>query len=467
VPESKVLVFMDKPLHIIVLAAGEGTRMKSRLPKVLHTVGGRPMLAYVLDTATALGPAKIHVVYNPDAPQVPSACQDYGVQWVAQPERLGTGHAVQQAMPAVPDDSWVLVLYGDTPLLRPATLESLLQAEGSLRVLTMRLDDPTGYGRILRNVAGDVTGIVEERDAQPGQLSIEEVNSGVVLARAADLRGWLDLLGADNSQGEYYLTDIFSLAAGQGERIGSATAAEPWQLLGANDRIQVAALEARHRRLTAERLMGEGVQIADPARIDLRGEIVAGSDVWLDVNVVLEGANTLGDGVSIGAGCVLRDCHLSPGTRVHPHSVLEGVRTLGACEIGPFARLRPGTELAEGSRVGNFVEVKNAQLGQGSKANHLSYLGDATIGADVNIGAGTITCNYDGANKHRTTIEDGAFIGSDTQLVAPVTVGRGANIGAGSTITRDAPPDKLTLSRSKQVTVPGWQRPKKGKAAGK
>lgn len=456
---------MDNPLHIVVLAAGDGTRMKSRLPKVLHTVGGRPMIAHVLDTAVALGPAGIHVVYNPEAPQVRAACADHGVNWVAQSARLGTGHAVQQAMPAIPDASWVLVLYGDTPLLRPATLEALLQAEGSPRVLTMQLDDPTGYGRILRNGAGAITGIVEERDAQPGQLDIGEVNSGVVLARAVDLRAWLDSLEAGNSQGEYYLTDIFAMAATQGAEIGSASVAETWQLLGANDRSQLAVLEAHHRRLAAERLMREGVQIADPVRIDIRGEVEAGTDVWLDVNVVLEGHNSLGDGASIGPGCVLRDCRLAPGTRVHPHSVLEGVRTLGACEIGPFARLRPGTELSEGSKVGNFVEIKNTQLGRGSKASHLSYLGDATVGAGVNIGAGTITCNYDGANKHQTVIEDGAFIGSDTQLVAPVTVGKDANIGAGSTITRDAPPGKLTLSRAKQVTVPGWQRPKKSGAA--
>jgi bifunctional UDP-N-acetylglucosamine pyrophosphorylase/glucosamine-1-phosphate N-acetyltransferase len=452
---------MDIPLHIIILAAGDGTRMKSRVPKVLHTVGGRPMISHVLRTAASLEPAAIHVVYNPAKPQVQAACAGFDVNWVPQAERLGTGHAVQQAMPLIPENSQVLVLYADIPLLQPATLDLMLQAEGELRVLTMQLADPTGYGRMVRDDAGRIIGVVEQADASEEQRGIDEVNTGIILAPAARLQSWLGRLQTSNSQGEYYLTDIFSMAAEDGVAVGSVLAAEPQELQGANDRVQLAGLERIYQRRAAERLMLAGVQISDPQRVELRADIEAGCDVRIDVNVVLEGSIRLGDGVVIGPGSVLQDCDLAPGTRVHPYSVLEGVTTLGACEIGPFARLRPGTELGEGSRVGNFVEIKNTRLGAGSKASHLSYLGDASIGTGVNIGAGTITCNYDGVNKHRTTIEDEVFIGSDTQLVAPVTVGKGADIGAGSTITRDVPPGKLTLSRSKQVTVPGWRRPKK------
>ena len=454
---------MSISLHIIILAAGDGTRMKSRLPKVLHTVGGRPMVIHVLDTAASLDPAKIHLVFNPDATEVQAACGDYAIEWVPQPERLGTGHAVQQVMPGVPDDADVLVLYGDIPLIPPATLKALIESHDSaLRVLTMHLDDPSGYGRILRDAAGHITGIVEERDASPAQLTIGEVNTGIIQAHSRDLKRWLGQLRTANEQGEYYLTDVFGMAAGEGVDISSTQVRDPRDLMGANDRVQMAALESRHRVLAAERLMLDGVRITDPERVELRGDIKAGADVSIDINVVLEGKIILGDGVIIGPGCVLRDCDLAAGTRVHPFSVLEGVRTHGACDIGPFARIRPGTDLGEGSRVGNFVEVKNTSLGDGSKASHLSYLGDSSIGKGVNIGAGTITCNYDGANKHRTVIEDGVFIGSDTQLVAPVTVGKDADIGAGSTITKDAPAGKLTVSRAKQVTVAGWKRPRKG-----
>jgi bifunctional UDP-N-acetylglucosamine pyrophosphorylase/glucosamine-1-phosphate N-acetyltransferase len=454
---------MNIPLHIIILAAGEGTRMKSRLPKVLHPVGGRPMLAHVLETAARLQPAGIHVVYNPDSPEVQQALAGFDVKWVPQAERLGTGHAVQQAMPDIPDEASVLVLCGDLPLVTAECLAPMIHGNGEgLRVLTMEPRDPAGYGRIQRDAAGRVTGIVEERDATETEKAINEVNSGIVRAPARKLRGWLEALRNDNSQGEYYLTDIVALAHEAGEEILGVRAADPGELLGANDRAQFADLEDGYRRREARRMMMAGVRIADPRRVDFRGSIEAGTDVCIDINVVLEGKNVLGDGVEIGPGCVLRDCALAAGTRVHPYSVLEGVRTHGACDIGPFARLRPGTELGEGSRVGNFVEVKNSSLGAGTKANHLSYLGDSTVGSKVNIGAGTITCNYDGVNKHRTVIEDGAFIGSDTQLVAPVTVGKDANIGAGSTITRDAPEGKLTISRAKQVTVPGWKRPTKG-----
>jgi bifunctional UDP-N-acetylglucosamine pyrophosphorylase/glucosamine-1-phosphate N-acetyltransferase len=436
--------------------------MKSCLPKVLHSVGGRPMIAHVLRTAASLAPEKVHVVYNPEALAVREACAGHDVEWVSQAERLGTGHAVQQAVPQIADEAGVLVLYADIPLIQAATLQSLVDApQSALKVLTMELDEPRGYGRILRDAAGHIVGIVEDRDASPQQETIREVNTGIILARSGDLKRWLGRLRNSNDQGEYYLTDIFAMAAADGVAIGSVQPGDPRDLLGANDRAQLAELERHYRQVAAERLMADGVQISDPQRIELRGSIEAGADVFLDINVVLEGEVILGDGVQVGPGCILRDCVLAAGTRVHPYSVLEGVRTLGPCDIGPFARIRPGTELGEGSRVGNFVEIKNTQLGEGSKASHLSYLGDSSIGKGVNIGAGTITCNYDGVNKHRTVIGDGAFIGSDTQLVAPVTVGRNADIGAGSTITKDAPEGQLTISRARQVTVKGWKRPKK------
>lgn len=458
---------MNIPLHIIILAAGDGTRMKSRLPKVLHPVGGRAMLTHVYETAKGQSPQKIHVVFNPDSPEVRNALADDDVDWVAQEQRLGTGHAVMQAMPGIPDDAEVMVLYGDLPLLRPGTLKPLAELAGTdLAVLTMQLDDPGGYGRILRDEAGTVSAIIEEKDATESQRSINEVNTGIILARAGKLKDWLSGLQNNNSQGEYYLTDVFALARKDGATVDSVMAEDASELQGANDRVQMAELEARYRQRSATELMLAGVSIADPDRIELRGNIQAGTDVSIDINVVLEGDIELGDGVQIGPGCVLRNCSLAAGTRVHPYSVMEGVKTRGACDIGPFARVRPGTVLGEGSRVGNFVEVKNSSLGEGSKASHLSYLGDSTIGNDVNIGAGTITCNYDGVNKHRTIIEDNVFIGSDTQLVAPVRIGKGADIGAGSTITKDAPEGKLSLSRSKQLTVPGWKRPKKEEKKG-
>lgn len=451
-----------KSLHIIILAAGEGTRMRSSLPKVLHPVGGRPMLAHVLDRAREQSPAALHLVVNPEAHALPAAISGEDIRWVPQSERLGTGHAVMQAMPEIPDGADVLVLYGDIPLLDGAALQALREVhDSSLTLLTMRPASPAGYGRVVRDTAGAITGIVEERDADAPTRAIGEVNTGIVLADAAALRGWLARLSTDNSQGEYYLTDIFSMAREDGVAIGSVVAADAERLEGANDRVQLAALEARHRRLAAEQLMRAGVTLLDPARIDLRGAMEAGRDVTIDINVVLEGTIKLGDEVTIGPGCVLKDCTLASGTRVHAHSVLEGVLTHGPCDIGPFARVRPGTVLGPGTRIGNFVETKNAVLGEGSKASHLSYLGDCDIGRKVNIGAGTITCNYDGVNKHRTEIGDGAFIGSDSQLVAPVKVGEGATIGAGSTISREAPAGQLTVSRSRQTTVKGWKRPVK------
>ena len=453
---------MHKPLHIVILAAGEGTRMKSTLPKVLHRIGGRPMLVHLLETASSINPAAIHVVIGSGSDQVRQACSEFQVNWVIQHERRGTGHAVAQAMPSIPDDARVMVLLGDHPLIPASVLRELTSGRPvPLTVLTMELAKPRGYGRIERDRIGRIAGIVEDRDATPAQWSIKEVNTGIILSEALELRRWLEQLGCDNSKQEYYLTDIFAMAHSEGKEIHGVLAPDPLDLQGANDRRQMAALEQRYRQRAAVQLMEDGVQIIDPARIDVRGHVRAGQDVCIDINVVLEGNVELGDRVSLGPGCLLKDCQLAAGTIVHAYSVLEGVRTTGACEIGPFARLRPGTELSQGSRIGNFVEVKNSRMGENSKANHLSYLGDAEVGDRVNIGAGTITCNYDGANKHPTRIEDDVFIGSDTQLIAPVTIGRGATIGAGSTISQDAPADALTLSRVRQTTLPGWKRPRK------
>ena len=455
---------MSKALHIVILAAGEGTRMKSSLPKVLQPLGGRPMLSHLLDTVQELEPEQIHVVIGSGAEQVEQACGDYGVNWVVQNERRGTGHAVIQVMPDIPDDAEVLVLLGDHPLIPAALLSAMIANRASpLALLTMDLDDPHGYGRILRDPGGNIIGVVEDHDAAPEQRNIREVNTGIILADAAKLRLWLGRLDCDNSKQEYYLPGIFPMARAESGEIQGVIAPDERDLQGANDRRQMAELEKCFRQRMARQLMEAGVQIIDPDRVDIRGRVDAGSDVCLDINVVLEGDNRLGDGVFIGPGCVLKDCELAAGTLVHAHSVLEGVTSTGACDIGPFARLRPGTILAAGCRVGNFVEAKNVQLGEGSKASHLSYLGDSVIGSNVNVGAGTITCNYDGANKHQTVIEDDVFIGSDTQLVAPVTVGRGATIGAGSTVTKNAPADSLTVSRSRQTTIAGWKRPRKDK----
>jgi bifunctional UDP-N-acetylglucosamine pyrophosphorylase/glucosamine-1-phosphate N-acetyltransferase len=463
-----ILTTVSEGLHIIILAAGEGTRMLSRLPKVLHTVGGKPMLVHLLETAATLQPDRVHVVIGSGADRVREACGHLQVHWVEQSERRGTGHAVDQAMPGIPDDAYVLVLLGDHPLIPGPVLQPLLQEPiPPLAVLTVVLDDPKGYGRVERDRTGRINGIVEERDATPAQRAIHEVNTGIILAQAGPLRRWLQQLECSNSKNEYYLTDIFAMAYKQGFEIRAVQAPDARDLQGANDRRQVAALEHRYRQRMADELMANGVCLLDPARIDVRGKVSVGRDVVIDINVVLEGEIQLGDGVVVGPGCVLSNCSLAAGTVVKAYSVLEGVRTSGACEIGPFARLRPGTELSQGSRIGNFVEVKNSRFGEHSKANHLSYVGDATVGQRVNIGAGTITCNYDGANKYPTVIEDDAFIGSDSQLVAPVTVGKGATIGAGSTISKDAPAGELTLSRARQTTVKGWKRPQKNQQKSK
>jgi bifunctional UDP-N-acetylglucosamine pyrophosphorylase/glucosamine-1-phosphate N-acetyltransferase len=460
---------MTARLEIVVLAAGQGTRMKSDLPKVLHPLGGRPLLGHVIATAQALSPARTHVVYGHGGERVLTQFPNAPVSWVEQAERLGTGHAVMQAMPGVADDAVVLVLYGDVPLVPAALLEALVAeaAGGALAILTVTLADPKGYGRILRDGQDAVLGIVEEKDASPVQRQIREGNTGILAAPAARLRAWLGALGNGNAQGEYYLTDVVAMAVAEAVPVRTHCAANEDDVLGVNDKLQLAHLERVFQRRQAERLMREGVTLMDPARFDLRGTLECGRDVTIDVGVVIEGHVKLGDGVSVGAHCYLRDVELGEGTELRPMSVLEEAIAGPGCRIGPFARLRPGTVLAGHAHVGNFVELKNAQVGEGSKVNHLSYVGDTVMGRDVNVGAGTITCNYDGANKHRTIIGDRVFVGSDTQLVAPVEVGDDATIGAGSTVTRNAPAGELTLSRAPQKSIAGWKRPtKKPKTAG-
>jgi bifunctional UDP-N-acetylglucosamine pyrophosphorylase/glucosamine-1-phosphate N-acetyltransferase len=451
------------PLSVVILAAGQGKRMASDLPKVLQPLAGRPLLAHVIDTARSLNPAAIHVVYGHGGECVREAFPDAGIHWTLQAEQLGTGHAVLQAMPAIPDDHTVLVLYGDVPLVRAVTLSDLAGRAGasSLALLTAVLPDPVGYGRVIRDTTGRVARVVEHKDANHKELAIAEVNTGLLAAPAGKLRRWLSALGRDNAQGEYYLPDCIVAAVRDGVAIEAVVAASATEVLGVNDKLQLAEVEAARRRERATELLRAGVTIVDPARVDIRGEVDCGRDVVLEINVILEGKVRLGDRARIGPGSVLRDCEIGADTEVRANCVIEGATTGARCVIGPFARLRPGTRLADEVHIGNFVEVKNTELGPGSKANHLTYLGDTTIGARVNVGAGTVTCNYDGVDKHRTTIGDGAFIGSGTMLVAPVTVGADATIGAGSTITKPAPAGKLTLERSRQETLDGWKRPSK------
>jgi len=452
------------PLSVVLLAAGQGKRMYSDLPKVLQPLSGRPLLAHVIDAARALEPAAIHIVYGHGGDRVRAEFPDPDLGWCLQAEQLGTGHAVAQALPAIPDDHTVLVLCGDVPLVRHDTLRRVVAAaDGGLALLTARLDPPTGYGRVLRDSAGRVTRIVEERDATDEERRVNEINTGLMAMGAANLRRWLSRVTNDNAQGEYYLTDVIAMAFDEGLDVRGEPTEDPLEAMGINDKAQLAAAERAYQRAQAERLMAKGVTIADPSRIDIRGVVEVGRDVFLDVGVILEGRVTLGDRARIGAYSVLTDVRLGADSVVHPHSVLQGVDAGRGCEIGPFARIRPETVLADRVKVGNFVETKKANVAAGSKINHLSYVGDATIGADVNVGAGTITCNYDGANKHRTVIGDGAFIGSNTALVAPVEIGAGATIGAGSTITKEAPAGELTVARARQVTVPGWKRPVKNK----
>lgn len=457
---------MSRALHIVVLAAGQGTRMKSALPKVLHPVGGRPMLAHVLDTAEALGAAACHIVFGHGGQQVRQATAErpaLPLRWVEQAEQLGTAHAVRQAMPAIPDDALVLVMYGDVPMVRAETLRPMLEGAADRgALLGARLTDPSGYGRLLRDADGRLTAIVEDKEASATQRAIDEINTGFVCAPAADLRGWLARVDNNNAKGEYYLTDIVAMAAEQGRPLAVAMAADAEEVEGVNDRVQLARAERRHQRLVAESVMRAGATLLDPARFDVRGRLEVGRDVVIAPDVVFEGEVILGDDVHIGPFCRIRDAQIASGARIAAHCDIDGAEIGEGAAVGPYARLRSGTRLGAGSRVGNFVETKNSTLDAGAKANHLSYLGDASVGADANIGAGTITCNYDGANKHRTEIGARAFIGSNSALVAPVRIGEGATIAAGSVITRDAPDEALTVARSRdQKSVAGWKRPRK------
>jgi bifunctional UDP-N-acetylglucosamine pyrophosphorylase/glucosamine-1-phosphate N-acetyltransferase len=436
--------------------------MRSDLPKVLQPLAGRPLLAHVLDRAHELDASDVCVVYGHGGEQVRTAFPSPEIRWALQAQQLGTGHAMLQAMPGTPNDNRVLILFGDVPLLTAATLETLLDgARGDdLLVLTVDMKDPTGYGRILRDGEG-VTGIVEEKDASAAQKKIAEINTGVMLCPGRRLKTWLGRLSNDNAQGEYYLTDVIAMAVADGVAVHGVKAQNQVEVMGINDRKQLAEAERALQARLVDELMCDGVGFADPARVDIRGKLSCGRDVFIDVNVVFEGDVTLGNGVRVEASNVIRDSALGDGVVVHPNCHIEGAVAGNNCEIGPFARLRPGAELAENVKVGNFVEIKKSSVAEGSKVNHLSYIGDSEIGVNVNVGAGTITCNYDGANKHRTMIGDDAFIGSGVNLVAPVEIGSGATIGAGSTITKNVPADQLSLERSKQLTVKGWKRPTK------
>lgn len=454
----------NSSMSVVILAAGKGTRMYSDLPKVLHPLAGKPMVQHVIDAAMKLGAQQVHLVYGHGGELLQKTLTDPALNWVLQAEQLGTGHAMQQAAPHFADDEDVLMLYGDVPLISVDTLQRLLAAkpQGGIGLLTVKLDNPSGYGRIVRE-NGDVVGIVEHKDASDTQREINEINTGILVANGRDLKRWLSLLDNNNAQGEFYITDIIALAHADGKEIATVHPARLSEVEGVNNRLQLAALERVYQSEQAEKLLLAGVMLLDPARFDLRGELTHGRDITIDTNVIIEGHVTLGDRVRIGTGCVLKNCVIGDDSEISPYSVLEDSRLDAGCTVGPFARLRPGAELAEGAHVGNFVEIKKARLGKGSKAGHLSYLGDAEIGSGVNIGAGTITCNYDGANKFKTIIGDDVFVGSDTQLVAPVTVANGATIAAGTTVTRDIAENELVLSRVKQVHVQGWQRPVKKK----
>ncbi|MBF8223615.1 bifunctional UDP-N-acetylglucosamine diphosphorylase/glucosamine-1-phosphate N-acetyltransferase GlmU [Halomonas sp. 328] len=451
-------------LDVVILAAGQGSRMRSTRPKVLHRLAGRPMVRHVIDTATRLGAGKLHVVIGHGADQVRSELGDCPVHFALQAEQKGTGHAVAQALEALEHDR-VLVLYGDVPLIRAETLAGLLEGvdESHLGLLTVTLADPSGYGRILRNAEGQAVAIVEHKDASENERAVKECNTGIMAMTRAQLKRWLPQLSADNAQGEYYLTDIIALAAAEGVKIVTAQPEDPLEVEGVNNRAQLARLERAHQARIAETLMAEGVALLDPARLDVRGSLRCGHDVEIDVGCVFEGEVELGEGVRIGPYCVIRDSHIGAGSVIEAHSIVEQSVAAGHNRIGPFARLRPGTHLAVQAKVGNFVETKNAQVGEGSKINHLSYVGDATLGRGVNVGAGTITCNYDGVNKSRTEIGDDAFIGSNTALVAPVSVGARATIGAGSTISKDVADGALAVARGRQLTKADWPRPSKRK----
>ncbi len=448
----------------VILAAGKGTRMHSNMPKVLHTLAGKPMVKHVIDTCTGLGAQNIHLVFGHGGDQMQTTLADETVNWVLQADQLGTGHAVDQASPRFEDDEKILVLYGDVPLISPETIENLLDAQptGGIALLTVMLDNPTGYGRIIRK-NGPVVAIVEQKDASEEQKQIKEINTGVMVATGGDLKRWLSGLNNNNAQGEYYLTDVIAAAHDEGRAVEAVHPVNAIEVEGVNDRAQLARLERAFQSMQAQKLLEQGVMLRDPARFDLRGELQCGMDCEIDANVIIEGNVSLGDNVIIGTGCVLKDCEIDDNTIVRPYSVIEGATVGEECSVGPFTRLRPGAELRNDAHVGNFVEVKNARIGEGSKANHLTYLGDAEIGQRTNIGAGTITCNYDGANKFKTIIGNDVFVGSDSQLVAPVTIADGATIGAGTTLTKDVEEGELVITRVKERKITGWQRPVKQK----
>ena len=451
-------------MNIIILAAGQGKRMHSSLPKVLHPLAGKALLAHVIDSARCLSPQTLCLVYGHGGDAVRSTLDAPDLVWALQEPQLGTGHAVQQALPHLNGTGTTLILYGDVPLIETGTLEKLLHAaQDALAILTVELDDPGGYGRIVRNSTGQVVRIVEEKDSTAEERRIREINTGIMAMPTTCLGVWLGRLSNNNAQKEYYLTDIVGMAVEEGLTIRTANPKHAWEVLGVNSKVQLAELERIAQRCTAEQLMEQGVRLADPARLDVRGELVCGRDVFIDVNCVFEGRVVLDEAVEVGPNCVLKNARIGAGTRLAAFTHIEDAVVGPDGMIGPFARLRPGTELAEDVHIGNFVEIKKSRIAAHSKANHLAYIGDAIIGSRVNVGAGTITCNYDGANKFQTIIEDDAFIGSDSQLVAPVTVGRGATLGAGTTLTRNAPPDMLTISRAKQVSISGWKRPVKTK----
>lgn len=449
-------------LTSIILAAGKGTRMRSKLPKVLHPVAGKPMVQHVIDNAVSLGARETNLVYGHGREQLQTALSHNEVNWVLQEEQLGTGHAVAVAKEHIADDDTVLILYGDVPLTKRTTLEKLLAAtpEKGLAVLTVNLDDPSGYGRMLRE-NGKLVGIVEQKDATPEQLAIQEINTGIMAANGELLKRWLSNLSNNNAQGEYYLTDIVAMAHSEGVEITSAQPDHPMEVEGANNRVQLAALERAYQAWQAETLMINGASLADPARVDVRGTVKTGQDVQIDVNVIFEGDVVIGDDVVIGPNCVLKNCTIGDGVVVKANTLIEDAHVAAKCTLGPFARLRPGAVMEEDSHIGNFVEMKKSRLGKGSKANHLTYLGDAEVGEKVNIGAGTITCNYDGVNKSKTIIGDNAFIGSNSSLVAPVEIGATATVGAGSVITSKVENEQLAVARGKQRNLDGWQRPVK------
>ena len=455
---------ISTPISAVILAAGKGTRMYSDLPKVLHTVAGKPMIKHVIDTANQLGAKNVHLIYGHGGELMRERLANERVNWVFQAEQLGTGHAMQQAAPFFNDDENIVLLYGDAPLIQVETLQQLIAAkpEKGIALLTVHLDNPTGYGRIIRE-NGNVVAIVEQKDANAEQLKIQEVNTGVMVADGASFNQWLAQLDNNNAQGEYYITDVIALANRDGRQVIAVQASDPMEVEGANNRLQLAALERHYQRVQAEKLLLAGVSLRDPNRFDLRGNLTHGKDVEIDINVIIEGEVKLGNRVKIGAGCVLKNVTISDDVEIKPYSVLEDAIVGEKAAIGPFSRLRPGAELAAETHVGNFVEIKKSQVGKGSKVNHLSYIGDSEIGANCNIGAGVITCNYDGANKFKTQIGDDVFVGSDTQLVAPVSIANGATIGAGSTITKNVEADELVITRVPQRHIQNWARPRKQK----